>query len=62
MRVALAIAVGSCLLVMAGEAIAQVPPNDIDLKAAFCAGVLKSYVAAFEKEIRSKLGEGARKK
>ena len=44
MRVALAIAVGSCLLATASEAVAQMPPNDTDLKAAFCAGVLKSFV------------------
>ena len=49
MRVALAIAVGSCLLATASEAVAQMPPNDTDLKAAFCAGVLKSFVEGSEK-------------
>ena len=49
MRVALAIAFGSCLLATASEAVAQIPPNDTDLKAAFCAGVLKSFIEGSEK-------------
>ena len=44
MRVALAIATGLSLLACSGGAAAQMSPNETDLKAAFCAGVLKSSV------------------
>ena len=44
MRMTLVIASALTLLCISGPAPAQVLPNDTDLKAAFCAGVLKSSV------------------
>ena len=69
MRRALAIGTGLILFAVTSRAAAQVPPSDTVLKAAFCAGVLKSSIegsaksplssdpaiAAFEKKSNEQL-------